>query len=97
MGCYSEWRILDLELRTYIHRISYGYFTTRIRRLVNSLYGVLYVYFMITEVFKRIADHYSCMFNTVYLVVMCDNDFTTISIIMVFMSRYDNYHDSKSK
>ena len=30
-------------------------------------------------------------------VVMCVNDFTTISIIMVFMSRYDNYHDSKSK
>ena len=27
---------------------------------------------------------------------MCDNDFTTISIIMVFMSQYDNYHDSKS-
>ena len=27
---------------------------------------------------------------------MCDNDFTTILIIMVFMSRYDNYHDGKS-
>ena len=34
---------------------------------------------------------------TVSRVVMCDNDFTIISIIMVFMSRYDNYHDSKSK
>ena len=32
-----------------------------------------------------------------YVLVMYDNDFTTILIIMVFMSRYDNYHDSKPK
>ena len=29
-----------------------------------------------------------------YVLVMYDNDFTTILIIIVFMSRYDNYHDS---
>ena len=27
-------------------------------------------------------------------IVMCDNDFTTLSIIMMILSRYDNYHDS---
>ena len=26
--------------------------------------------------------------------VMCDNDFTTLSIIMMILSQYDNYHDS---
>ena len=31
------------------------------------------------------------------VLVMYNNDFTTISIIMVFMSRCDNYHDNKSK
>ena len=25
---------------------------------------------------------------------MCDNDFTTLSIIMMILSRYNNYHDS---
>ena len=29
---------------------------------------------------------YVCLF------VMCDNNFTTVSIIMMFVSRYDNYH-----
>ena len=28
------------------------------------------------------------------ILVMCDNDFTTVLIIMVFVSRYDSYHDS---
>ena len=26
--------------------------------------------------------------------MMCDNDFTTLSIIMMILSLYDNYHDS---
>ena len=25
---------------------------------------------------------------------MCDNDFTSLSIIIIILSRYDNYHDS---
>ena len=32
-----------------------------------------------------------------FCVMMCDNDFTTVSIIMMFVSRYDSYHNSKSR
>ena len=28
------------------------------------------------------------------LLVMCDNDFTTLLIIMMILARYDSYHDS---
>ena len=31
-----------------------------------------------------------------YSLVMCNNDFTTVLIIMIFVSLYDSYHDSKS-
>ena len=27
-------------------------------------------------------------------IVMCDNDFTSLSIIMIILSRYNSYHDS---
>ena len=29
---------------------------------------------------------------TGYLLVMCDNDFTTLSIIMMILAWYDSYH-----
>ena len=39
--------------------------------------------------------HYAQRF--IQFLVMCNNDFTTISIIMMFVSRYDSYHDSESR
>ena len=32
--------------------------------------------------------------NSLSQLVMCDNDFTSLSIIMIILSRYDSYHDS---
>ena len=29
-----------------------------------------------------------------YEIVMCDNDFTTLSIIMMILAQYGSYHDS---
>ena len=32
--------------------------------------------------------------DIVFELVMCDGGFTTLSIIMVFLSRYNTYHDT---
>ena len=53
----------------------------------------------ITKVIKLIMKlmYNICTSYCISSLGMCDNDFTTVSIIMIFLSQYDNYHDSGSK
>ena len=56
---------------------------------INPLYGI-------KNLWTRVVDCTASAKACGLLVVMCDNDFTTLSIIMTILSRYDSYHNSST-
>ena len=69
--------------------------TLHINRLkLSSLRSPSGIYCITKGVTENIRNFHVLLTIRECLLVMCDNDFTSLSIIMIILSRYDSYHDS---